>query len=255
MAQNPQLDEMISGALDWWRDAGVDCAFMDEPVTWLAPPEERQAQAAPDALAEPVRNPATRSTSAPPPSVPATPSLDPASLPASLDSFARWWLTEPRLVEGALSARVPPSGIANAELMVIVPEPEREDSDTILSGPQGRLLDAMLSAFGFDRRQVYCASAIPRHLPGADWAAIEAAGLGLALNKHIALVAPKRIAVFGATILPLIGHAPPQGAADLRNINHEDANVPMLACRSLAALLERPLWKASVWHAWLELTG
>jgi uracil-DNA glycosylase len=253
--QNPPLDEMISGALNWWREAGVDHAFTDEPIAWLMPRAAPQRDAAPDANVDPARKVEARAAAMPAPPVPAVPSLDPASLPGSLDVFARWWLSEPQLAEGALSTRVPPRGVAGAELMVIVPEPEREDSDTILSGPQGRLLDAMLTAFGLDPAQTYFASAIPRHLPGADWAALEASGLGLALRKHIALVAPKRIAVFGGSILPLLGHAPPQGPADLRIINHEGPNVPMLACRSLAALLEKPRWKAGVWQAWLELTG
>jgi DNA polymerase len=28
--------------------------------------------------------------------------------------------------------------------------------------------------------------------------------------------------------------------------------IPMLAARDLAALLERPRWKADLWRAWLE---
>jgi len=26
---------MLAAALDWWREAGVDCAFLDEPQGWL----------------------------------------------------------------------------------------------------------------------------------------------------------------------------------------------------------------------------
>ena len=248
MAQNPALKEAIVGALDWWRDAGVDCAFLDEPVSWLAAPEPPQQLLAEER--EPVRKPAV----APAPE-PQAPSLDLSSLPNSLDAFAQWWMNEPTLADGALGRRVAPRGPAGAELMVIVPEPEREDSDTLLSGPEGRLLKAMLAAFGLDPEQVYFASALPRHLPGADWGGIASSGMGQVLQRHLTLVAPKRLVVFGTTVLPLIGHVPPQAPADLRKFNHEDLNVPMLACRSLAALLQQPRWKAPIWQAWLEMTA
>ncbi|MFC6911684.1 hypothetical protein ACFQGS_23325 [Novosphingobium lubricantis] len=28
--------DAVSAALDWWHDAGVDCAFLDTPRDWLA---------------------------------------------------------------------------------------------------------------------------------------------------------------------------------------------------------------------------
>lgn len=248
--QNPPLAEAIAGALEWWRDAGVDCAFLDEPVAWLTPKN-------PASNDLPIEVKSTRTPAearVPEPVSPQAPRLDPASIPATLDSFAAWWLNEPQLAEGALNTRVAPRGSAGAELMIVVPEPEREDSERLLSGPQGRLLDAMLSTFGLSHDQVYFASVIPRHLPGADWGHVASSGLGLVLERHIALAAPKRLAVFGSNILPLLSHAPPQGPADLRKINHEGGNMSMLACRSLAALLEQPRWKARVWHRWLEMT-
>lgn len=255
-AQNPPLEELIAGALDWWREAGVDHAYCDEPTDWLAqvaPAAQKAPVAAPADRAKPKTAPALQSTgqlAAKP-----LPRLDPAFLPQTLDSFAAWWMTEPLLADGAITARIAPRGTINAELMVIVPEPERDDSADLLSGPQGKLLDGMLAAFGLDPAQTYVATAIPRHLPGADWEGLAASGIGLALQKHIALAAPKRLAVFGASVLPLIGHAPPQAPADLRIFDHEGGKMPMLACRSLAALLEQPRWKARVWQAWLEMTG
>jgi uracil-DNA glycosylase len=252
-AQNPALETMIGGALDWWRDAGVDCAFADDATQWLAekpqpaetkPAETKPVALVPEASPEPHR-PAAR---------PAAQRIDPAAIPDRLAAFGQWWLSEPLLAEGSSQSRIAPRGPVQAELMVIVPEPEREDTETLLRGPQGRLLDAMLAAFGLNPDQAYVASALPRNLPGADWQAISAAGIGAVLQKHVALVAPKRIAVFGGDVLPLLGHAPPQGPADLREINQEDGKVPMLACRSLAALLEQPRWKARVWQAWLDMT-
>jgi DNA polymerase len=250
-AQNPQLADAIAGALDWWRDAGVDCAFVDDPVSWLS--EKAPAGESASALPEPVRKQAVAQPK--PVAVPAIARLDPASLPATLEMFTPWWMSEPMLADGPMGRRVAPRGAASAELMVVVPEPEREDEARLLSGAQGKLLDAMLPVFGLDTEQVYFASALPRHLPGADWSALAASGIGDVLARHVALVAPKRLIVFGASVLPLVSHDPPQGPADLRIFNHDSVNVPMLACRSLAALLEQPRWKARVWQAWLEMTA
>jgi uracil-DNA glycosylase family 4 len=250
-AQNPPLAEAIAGALEWWREAGVDCAFSDEPVSWLA-----EKAAAVETAAD--RPEPSRKQVAPRPvkvDAPVTPRIDAAAIPSTLDAFTPWWMSEPMLADGTLARRVPPRGSAGAELMVVTQEPEPEDEAALLSGPQGKLLEAMLAAFGLDVAQVYVASALPRHLPGADWATLSAAGIGDVLARHVALVAPKRLVVFGATVLPLLSHDPPQQPADLRIFNHESLSVPMLACRSLAALLEQPRWKARVWQAWLELTG
>jgi uracil-DNA glycosylase len=250
-AQNPPLAQAIAGALEWWRDAGVDCAFSDEPTSWLSaemPPPEAVAPPPEPVRKQPI---ARRDLPATPPAA----RIDTSLLPSSLDAFSAWWMSEPGLADGSMTRRVAPRGGAGAELMVVVPEPEREDEASLLTGPQGHLLDAMLAAFGLDPERVYFASALPRHLPGADWAAVTASGMGEVLARHVALAAPKRLIVFGANILPLLSHKPPQGPADLREFNHEGGIVPMLACRSLAALLEQPRWKARIWQAWLEMTA
>jgi DNA polymerase len=242
---NPEFLDDITGALDWWREAGVDSDFHDEPTSWLAPPEdERRAER------RPPRPPAADVDAPPPPA-----RLDPASLPADLAAFTNWWMTEPLLGEGDLSARIAPQGPAGAKIMVVVEEPETEDRDALLSGPQGRLLDAILSAFGTKREEVYLASALPRHTPGPDWPQAHALGLGQVLAHHIALVGPARLIVLGGNVLPLIGHESPQRPAVLRSFNHEGRSIPLLASWALPALLGQPRAKPVLWKAWLEWTS
>jgi len=251
----PDIAQALSGALDWWREAGVDAVYSDEPLCWT---EQKPSEPdLPPVADEPkAQTPAKPRRDQSPTVEPApAPSIDRAAMPTDLAGFAQWWLTEPALAEGAKSARIAPRGAKGAALMVVVPEPEREDRDTLLGGPQGRLLDAMLAAMELDEAQVYRASVLPRHMPGANWDAIGAAGIGDVLGHHISLVEPKRLAIFGANILPLTGNDPPQGPADLRIFKHKEASIPLLACRSLAALLEQPRWKARVWQAWLDWTG
>lgn len=243
---NPQFLDEITGALDWWRDAGVDCDFLDEPVEWLSPPAPSTDGPAsrPRPELKPVAEVAPNATS-----------IDPAALPADIAAFTPWWLSEPLLCEGGPAARVAPQGQPGAELMIVVEEPEAEDGDTLLSGPQGQLLDAILAAFGTRRADVYLASALPRHTPGADWNAMALRGIGQVLAHHVALVAPKRLFVLGGNVLPLIGHESPHRPAMLRTFEHEGGSIPLLASWALPALLAQSRAKPVLWRAWLEWTA
>jgi len=76
----------------------------------------------------------------------------------------------------------------SAALMVLVPMPAEDDGDILLSGKTGKLLNAMLAAFGIDSAQIYRASALPARIALPDWAAMASAGLGAVLAHHVALV-------------------------------------------------------------------
>lgn len=245
----PSLSDAVEGALDWWREAGVDCDFDDEPINWIALPPQPEQAPKPVQAAERRASARQPETVAPPFGLAET-----ATWPRDLESFTAWWLAEPALDEGRTQGRVPPRGQSGAELMIVVPEPEQEDRERLLSGPEGRLLDAMLPAMDIAAGAVYLASALPRHTPAADWESARDRKIGEVLRHHITLVAPKRLIVFGRNILPLIGHDPPQRSAVLRKFNHDGQDIPLLAARSLTALLERPRWKAELWSAWLEWT-
>jgi DNA polymerase len=130
--------------------------------------------------------------------------------------------------------------------------PESDDKETILSGTEGRLIDGFLQAAGLSDDQVYRASALPCHLPGADWSPASNALQAKALLQHINLVRPQRLLVLGFVILPLLGHDSPQVPAVSREFNHEGLTIPMLAVRRLPAAASQPRWKSALWHAWLD---
>ena len=237
----------IAAALAWWREAGVDLDYGETPVAWLEPARDPAAP-----LSAPARPRAEPEPAAAP--MVAVFGGDAASWPARLADFADWWLTEPSLDEVQLGQRVPPRGSAGARLMVLVAQPEPDDADRLLTGPEGRLLEAMLGAMGMGADDVYVAAVLPRHTPLADWAGLAARGAGAVLAHHIGLVAPERLLVFGGTILPLLGHDPTHSAQTLPSFNHEGRGVPLLAARDLGAMLARPAWKAAFWRAWLDWT-
>jgi DNA polymerase len=239
----PGITEEIAAAIDWWRDAGVDCDFNEEPANWLAAPAS-EAKAAVSRISAPP----------PPPTEPEKPTISHSGWPQDLAAFTQWWLSDPLLDDGRTTGRVPPRGPQGAEFMVIVPDPERDDDASLLAGPQGKLLDAMLAAMGIGAEQVYLAGVLPRHMPMADWPALTEKGFGALLRHHVKLVAPRRLIALGSNLLPLLGNDPAHNPAVLRSFNHEGVTLPLLAGKSLAALLERPRWKAGLWQAWLDWT-
>jgi DNA polymerase len=240
--------EQLAAAQAWWREAGVDLAFADEPTRWL----EKAGKPLQLPAEEAVIGPRQTGHDAPPP-----PPFggDRAGWPRSLGEFAAWWLTEPTLDPAPAALRVPPAGPAGAALMVLVPMPEPDESAALLTGRQGRLLDAILQAFGFARDQVYLASILPRPMAAPDWSGLGRSGLGEVVAHHIALAAPQRLIVFGRDVSPLLGHDPAQVAQSSLRFNHEDLSVPLAFAPALDALLERPALKRGLWNRWLEWTG
>lgn len=242
----PDISAQVAAALSWWTEAGVDGGFEDDPRSWLALPEAEETRE----FAAPVILPDAKTNL-----TPAEPQLDKAAWPADLADFAGWWMAEPALDQGQAEARLPPRGDAQADLLILVPQPEAEDSESLLSGPQGKLLDAFLTAAGLSEAKLYRASVLPRYMPVPDWEQAQRMGLGQLAGHHIALVRPKRMICFGGSILPLLGHDPANSPADFREFNHEGFTVPLLAARDLGALLERPRWRAALWQRWLDWTA
>ncbi|MDP3905648.1 hypothetical protein [Novosphingobium sp.] len=236
----------FAAAVDWWRDAGVDLDFVDAARDWLTRPDD----------AVPAGTAPQFTVPEPPAPAPA-PKIggDGADLPATLAEFTQWWLTDPSLDGGQVFDRVAPRGPAGAELMVLVDHPEPGDSQRLLDGPQGQLLDAILTSFGIAPDAAYVASCLPRHTPMPDWAALAEAGLGRIVTTHVKLAAPQRLIVLGPHISSLLGHDPAKSANPLPRFNHEGANVPVLVAQGLVRLGGRPRDKAALWDAWLNWTG
>ena len=237
----PALAHAVEAALAWWRQAGVDGDWIDDPQDWLA--KARPAPKPGATLAQPVEIIA--------------PALAGGAdnWPRDLAAFAPWWLSEPDLAPAGL-LRLPPAGPEHPPLMVVVPMPAADDGDVLLSGKAGRLLDGFLQAAGLARAQVYCAAALPARISAPDWAALAKSGLGDVLIHHIALVRPQRLILFGQNgISTLIGNASTHNPTHLPLINHDDAKVPELWGYDLETIVARPALKAGLWSRWLDWTA
>jgi DNA polymerase len=243
MAASPAspLAESIAATQAWWREAGVDLVFHDEPHGWLAEPKPE-----PEAVAIPAEAPA------PPP----RPRLggDQGGWPKDLAAFRAWWLEEPSLDRGGSYPRIAPRGETAAQVMFVVPMPEEVDTESLLAGPEGRLLASFATAAGLAPDGVYWSAALPRHTPLPDWDGLRTQGLGDVLLHHLELVAPARVIVFGRNVSPLFGHDPAQAAPAVSEIAIQDRSVPLLTTYAPGRLLEHPRLRKELWQRWLDWT-
>lgn len=241
------ISQQIHAAIDWWREAGVDLEFADDATDWLAKKTDTQQIAArPDVVekADQAQKPLPEKII----------DLLGANPPQNVQSFREWWLSDPALDAVGVRGRIAPTGPTNPELMILVIAPEEADARSLLSGSQGKLLDAFLRAAGLERDNIYLAAILPRHAPIIDGAALASAGYDKVLMHHIGLVDPKRLLVFGKNILPLLGHEAAQESVALQNIKHDDRKIPLLIAEGLDSMRAMPRLKAKFWRNWLDWT-
>lgn len=250
-APTTPLAAEFDAALHWWRLAGVDCDFAEDATDWLAEPNVPQPQVPQD---NQVARKADEHVEAKSQNSERIDLLG-KNPPADLEAFQRFWLEAPGLDAIGPRGRVAPRGPANADLMVLVIDPEERDSERLLGGPQGALLSNMLAAMGMGEDEVYIASALPRHTPMADTASLAAGGMDAVVLHHIALAAPRRVVAFGANIPPFLGHALAKDLSSLREINQKPESIPLLVNEGLDSLMAMPRLKVRFWRRWMEWSG
>lgn len=242
------LAEEFAASLEWWKGAGVDCDFDDDATEWLAQDDTAQS------VNSPSKTDLPKKPVAPLPPPPKKIGGERKEWPSELAAFQDWFASSGSIDDGGAFPRIKPSGRSDAALMVIVPEPEEGDSESLLNGPQGHLLRGILRAAGLAQRDVYFGSVLRRHTPMPDWEALAQAGLGELLAHHIALAAPRRIITFGRNIPPLLGNDTAQGTANLHDFNHEGGSIPVMGVGSLSELLRSAPRRQRFWQRWLEWT-
>lgn len=245
------LADEFAAALEWWKEAGVDSDFADDATDWLAEAETQKGPPSPsEQIAPQPKKP--KAAAAPPPAKRI--GGDKAGWPTELAAFQSWLVESKDVDDGGAFPVIPSRGVTGSELMVIVSEPEENDRDRLLSGPQGKLLSGMMRATGLEEDALYLAPVLRRHTPMPDWPSMAAAGLGELLAHHIALAAPKRILTFGRNIPALLGNDTAQGAAILHQLDHEGGSIPAMGVSSLAEMLRSAGRRQRFWQSWLEWT-
>ncbi len=226
--------KLAASALEWWRDAGVDMLVEDEARDWLA----RTAPPAPLAAGEPaVAEPAAE------------------TLPDTLDAFVAWRLGDAAPEAEWHTPRLGPTGPADAEWVLVTDVPEAGDSEILLSGPAGRLLDRMLAAVGQSRESVYLLPlAWARPLTGRIAPDDEARLLELA-RHHLTLLGPKRLFLMGQSANRVLIETNGESLTNpIRPVNHFGAKTIAVASYHPRFLLERPATKGEAWKHLLLLS-
>lgn len=245
--------EALSGAFDWWREAGVDADFADEASGWLAEPEVEQAVAAPPPPAPPpiARKTALERALEQPEDAP--PAIAAEGLPDSLEKFREYWMSDTALGQGALDRRVPPRGVAGAKLMLLLPQPFEDDAEGLLTGGAAPFVGAMLRAMGIAEHEAYLASALPAPMAMPDWAQLATQGIGTLVRHHIALAAPQRVVLFGRAQLALFDIAAERAREPL-SLDCGGTQVALLAAPDLRNLARLAARRENFWNRWLDWT-
>ncbi|MBH5322783.1 uracil-DNA glycosylase family protein [Aurantiacibacter sediminis] len=234
------LADDYAAALDWWRDAGVDSDFEDEPQNWLAEAEPERPKVTKPSNAENE----TRDS-------PLAPAIAVADIPGDLEAFQSWWTSPETPLPAASGARVAPRGTVNAKLMILSTMPEAQDTDMLFGGRDGALLSNILKSLSIDVSAAYFASALPSHMPLPDWDSFSALGLGEVLHRHIALASPRRVLVMGNKLPMLLGH----DASALPEEFTDCGGIPALATFAPERLLDHPRQSTRLWKRLLYWTS
>lgn len=237
--QNHDWRASIASALEWWRDAGVDCEIDDSPRDWLA-----------RATAVPVMEPL--------PAQVGDAGIEPASLPTTLEEFAIWRLGSAAPEAGWPGQALGTQGDVASGLMIVVDMPDREDdaAGQLLSGNAGALFDRMLAAIGRDRQSIYLAALTVKRPPAGRVTEEMGQKLEALIRHHLSLARPKRVLALGnAASRAITGLDVANARASLRQVNHDGGTSEVVASFHPRFLLEKPVAKADAWKDLRLLMG
>lgn len=228
----------IKSVMDWWALAGVDMAVADSPRGWLG--EQKQGLVAP---AQPDNDA--------PAVLAATLAATPPAMPDTLPAFIDWLANAADLPEARFPGdRILPRTVVGARLLVITDVPTDEDmaAGRLLSGADGKLLGAMLTAIGLGEAEVSVASLLLTRPAGGMGDARIWAGAAARMRQYIALTAPGGLLVFGDQASRALGETDSAGNVELSgNINHMDLMNRAMRFPAPYILMRYPARKAAVW--------
>jgi uracil-DNA glycosylase len=247
--------------LRWYVAMGADEAIGEQPIDRLAPAHASAAPPPPPAASAPPPAPAIAAPVAVAPAAASARRLAAAATSlAELESAVRGF--DGCALKRTATNTVFADGAAGAELMVIGEAPGA-DEDRLgrpFVGRSGQLLDRMLAAIGYDRRQnAYITNVLFWRPPGNRKPTNEEIAACLPFVwRHIALLRPKAVMMCGGTATgALLGRA--DGIMRLRGrwfpLEAEglDTPVPAIATYHPSFLLRSPSRKNEAWRDLLAL--
>ncbi|MFL6781543.1 MAG: uracil-DNA glycosylase family protein [Sphingomicrobium sp.] len=216
-------------ALAWWLEAGVDVAVQEEPRDWLKPVSRTTAAAAASVanVAEPSHD--------------------------TLADLQQWLASSAELpLASATARRILPHGPENAPVMLLSDAPALEDfaAGQPIGGDAWALAGRMLAAIGIDSTEAYSASLSCFNTPGARMADADREACAEIARRHIKLVRPARLILFGdGPCLALLD----KRLVEARSHVHKVEGVRAVATFHPRHLIKRPLDKSLAWRDLLLL--
>ena len=215
------------GALGWWLEAGVDVAIQEDPRDWLKPRSAPSAPAPVANIAEPSHE--------------------------TLSQLQGWLASSTQLpLASATARRILPHGPEKADVMLLSDAPALEDfaAGQPIGGDSWILAGRMLTAIGISIDAAYSASLSCFHAPGARMGDKEREACAEIARRHIRLVEPKRLVLFGdGPCLALLG----KRLVEARGHVHKVEGVRAVATFHPRHLIKRPLDKSLAWRDLLLL--
>lgn len=249
--------------LQWYLEAGVDEAIATTPVNRLSAPPPAPAKAALPPIA---REPSAPSPAMPPRRAPATDS-PPAAI-AEARAVADKAKTLEQLREAVMgfdgcalkktaTNTVFADGDPTSGLMLIgeAPGADEDKHGIPFCGVSGKLLDQMFAAIGYPRGKFYITNTLFWRPPGNRPPTPEELAICEPfLQKHIALVKPKRLVLIGGTSAKTV-LGTKEGITKLRGKDFEYTNnylngkvIPIRVTFHPSFLLRQPAQKKQAWE-------
>ena len=217
-------------ALAWWLDAGVDIAIQEEPRNWLKPsvPQKR----APEPVA--ARN-----------------IVEPSH--ETLAQLQQWLASSAHLpLASATSQRIMPHGPEEPAIMLLSDGIALEDSlaRQPIGGEAWELTKRMLAAIKIPADEAYSASLSCFYAPGSRMTAEDREACADIARRHVRLVRPKRLLLFGGgAAQALLGKPLPQARGHV----HKVEGVRTVATFHPRDLINQPSNKSLAWKDLLLL--
>jgi len=248
--------------LEWYIDAGVDEAIADEPVNRLV--------AAPEVVSTKSSSPALN-RNAPPPLAQLKPNAPKMMPPTAAIEAARTLAdgadTLEKLKEAVLGFEgchlkktavntVFSDGNAESDLMIIGDAAGDDEDVTGLpfGGESGALLDKMFVAIGYPREKSYLTNIVFWRPPGNRNPSVDELAICQPfIEKHIALIKPKAIAIMGGVAAKSLlktetGITRLRGKEHVYNNGYLENEIPVEVIFHPAYLLRQPAHKKLAWE-------
>ena len=246
--------------LNWYSDAGVDVALLDEPVNRFEAIEKPATTSPASTLKSSIPKPATQRPAQQPertiPDENAVARSTELALAANTIAELRDAIAGFEGCNLKFTARstVFADGNPEARLMLIGEAPGRDEDAQGLPfvGPSGQLLDRMLAAIGLDRTSVYISNVLPWRPPGNRTPTpAETEICRPFIERHIELAKPDLMMLIGGSSAKTLLQTK-NGIMSLRgkwaNVAVGDRQIPTMPTLHPAYLLRTPAHKRLAWQ-------